>query len=142
MKYKLTDETINHLGKTLYRIVALKQFADVGNGEKGGFVESDKNLDQSGNAWVGGNAWVYGNALVSGGKHICPPLYIQGSKHAITVNTVDIVNIGCKSMPISDWVKHYRAVGKLEHYNKKQVDEYGKYLMLIADILGVGLEGK
>ena len=38
-KYKLTEETINVNGKTLYRIEALKDFSDVQQGEKGGYVE-------------------------------------------------------------------------------------------------------
>ena len=37
-KYKLTDETINVDGKTLYRIEALKDFSDVKKGDKGGCI--------------------------------------------------------------------------------------------------------
>ena len=40
-KYKLTEETINIEGKTLYRIEALKDFADIKKGDKGGFVEKE-----------------------------------------------------------------------------------------------------
>ena len=62
-KYELTDEFIEHLsGKKLYRIRALVTFGSVVAGQLGGFVESEKNLDQS----LSGNAWVYGNAQVSG----------------------------------------------------------------------------
>ena len=66
-KYELTDEFIEHWsGKKLYRIRALVTFGSVVAGQLGGFVESDKNLDQSlsGNAWVSGDAWVSGNARV------------------------------------------------------------------------------
>ena len=60
-KYELTDEFIEHWsGKKLYRIKALVTFGTVVAGQLGGFVESEKNLDQS----LSGNAWVYGNALV------------------------------------------------------------------------------
>ena len=38
-KYKLTDETIDIEGKTLYRIEALKDFNGVRKGKKGGYVE-------------------------------------------------------------------------------------------------------
>ena len=48
-KYKLTDETTNLLGRTLYRIEALKDFGDVKEGDKGGYVESEDNLSQNGN---------------------------------------------------------------------------------------------
>ena len=40
-KYKLTDETIEVEGKTLYRIESLKDFRYVLKGEKGGFIESE-----------------------------------------------------------------------------------------------------
>ena len=72
-KYELTDEFIEHWsGKKLYRIRALVTFGAVVAGQLGGFVESEKNLDQSlsGNAWVYGNARVYGNAEVSGDARV------------------------------------------------------------------------
>lgn len=66
-KYELTDEFIEHWsGKKLYRIKALVTFGTVVAGQLGGFVESEKNLDQS----LSGNAWVYGNALVSGDARV------------------------------------------------------------------------
>ena len=43
-KYKLTDESIHHFGKILYRIEALCDFSDVEEGEKGGFIASEDNL--------------------------------------------------------------------------------------------------
>ena len=72
MKYRLTDETKEIFGITLHRIVCVTAFANVAAGELGGWIESEKNLDQCGDAWVYGdakvygNAWVYGNAKVYG----------------------------------------------------------------------------
>ena len=63
-KYKLIDETINVNGKTLYRIKSLKDFGNVKKGDKGGFVEKEENLSQSGDCWVYDNAKVYNNAKV------------------------------------------------------------------------------
>ena len=63
-KYKLTEETINVNGITLYRIEALKDFGNVKKGDKGGFIEKENNLSQSGDCWVYGNAKVYNNAKV------------------------------------------------------------------------------
>jgi len=65
-KYELTDEQIEVNGQTLYRIRALRTFADINVGELGGYVASEKNLSQIGNAWVCGDARVYGNARVCG----------------------------------------------------------------------------
>ncbi len=60
----------------LRRIKAVKDFGNVKAGTLGGYIESEANLSQTGNAWVGcdsrgcawvtGNAKVYGNALVEG----------------------------------------------------------------------------
>lgn len=69
-KYRLTDETIEVNGRTLYRIEALKDFKAVKAGDKGGFVESEKNLSISGDAWVYGNAKVYGYAKVYGDAEV------------------------------------------------------------------------
>ena len=63
-KFKLTKETINVNGKTLYRIEALKDFGYIKKGDKGGFVEKEENLSQSGDCWIYDNAKVYNNAKV------------------------------------------------------------------------------
>ena len=69
-KYRLTDETIEVEGKTLYRIEALKDFCEIKKGDKGGFIESENNLAHEGDAWVSGDAWVYDNARVSGNARV------------------------------------------------------------------------
>ena len=66
MKYEiLKDEFIELDGRKLYRIKALKDFRDVRKGTVGGYIESEQNLSQEGDAQVYGDAWVYGNAWVS-----------------------------------------------------------------------------
>lgn len=63
-KFELTAESkINIFGKKLFRIKALISFGDVEEGETGGWIEKEENLEQSsGDARVSGNAWVYGDA--------------------------------------------------------------------------------
>ena len=76
-KYKLTDETIEFNGVKLYRIEALKDFSLVKKGDKGGFVQSEKNLSQFDNCWIFddskaiGNSLVSRNAVLSGNSIIC-----------------------------------------------------------------------
>ena len=66
-KYKLLEnDTITVDGRALYRIEAIKDFADVRKGDKGGYVESEKNLSHEGEAWVYSKAKVYGEAEVFG----------------------------------------------------------------------------
>lgn len=71
-KFELTAESkINIFGKKLFRIKALISFGDVEEGETGGWIEKEENLEQSsGDAWVSGDAEVYGNARVSGNAEV------------------------------------------------------------------------
>ena len=78
MKYKLTDETKVVFGQTLHRIVCVTAFANVSVGEAGGWIESEKNLDQFGNAWVYGNSWVCGDAKVYGNAKVCDNAWVYG----------------------------------------------------------------
>lgn len=77
-KYEFTGETIEKLGVPLQRIRALKDVKQGNNviaikGETGGWIAEEKNLSQSGNAWVSGDAQVSGNARVSGDAKIIKP---------------------------------------------------------------------
>ena len=66
-KYELlVDDTITFFGVQLFRIKALISFSGVEKGEVGGYVASESNLSQYGDAWVYGDARVYGNAEVYG----------------------------------------------------------------------------
>ena len=126
MKFKLTTETRVWFGKTLYRIEALIDFGSVKSGERGGFVEAEKNLDQDGNAWVYGNARVYGDALVSGnalvfgnarvsgdaqvygnarvsGNALVSPVHIIGLPYSVTIIDKHM-QIGCEFHEITEWV--------------------------------------
>ena len=77
-KYKLTDETINLNGVTLYRIEALKYFGEIKKGDKGGFIESENNLAHEGNAWVSDNARVYGDACVFENAQVYGNAFVSG----------------------------------------------------------------
>ena len=78
-KYILTNEMFELLGHTLYRIQAVRDFADVKSGDLGGFIESTSNLSQSGNCWIYDNACVFGNASVS--------IDAKVKDHAVVYNT-------------------------------------------------------
>lgn len=83
-KYKLTDETIEVEGKTLYRIESLKDFRYVLKGEKGGFIESEKNLSQENDCWIGNDAMVFDDARVSG--------YAEVAQNAIVCGRSKVAN--------------------------------------------------
>lgn len=69
-KYGFTGKEKTVLGVTLKQIVCLTAFASVLVGDIGGWIESEKNLSQEGDAWVYGDAMVYGNAEVYGDARV------------------------------------------------------------------------
>ena len=81
MKYKLTEETLQHEGVTLYRIQALVDIPStpVKAGDLGGWVAGEHNLSQEGNAWVYGNALVYGDAKVYGNAEVWGNAEVYGN---------------------------------------------------------------
>jgi carbonic anhydrase/acetyltransferase-like protein (isoleucine patch superfamily) len=79
MKYKLTSEFKIYFGIKLYQIEALKDFGNVKKGDKGGWIEKEENLEQSGNAWVYGDAQVYGDARVSGNALVYGNAQVSGN---------------------------------------------------------------
>ena len=64
MKYRITENSKLFYGTTLYQIQG------VDNGELGGWIEKESNLDQEGSCWVYGNALVLGNARVFGDARV------------------------------------------------------------------------
>ena len=84
-KFELTTNTKMLLGRKLFQIKALVSFGDVEEGELGGFVEKEENLDHGGDAWVYGdakvygNAWVYGDAKVYGNAEVYGDAEVYGN---------------------------------------------------------------
>lgn len=70
-KFELTDNfIINAFGVKLFQIKCTKSFKYAKEGDLGGYVEKDENLDQESDAWVSGNAEVSGDAWVSGNARV------------------------------------------------------------------------
>lgn len=70
-KFELTDKFVfNTFGIKLFQIKCTKSFKYAKEGDLGGYVEKDENLDQESDAWVYGNAQVYGDARVYGDADI------------------------------------------------------------------------
>ena len=66
-KYKLTKNTKVWCGTTLYQIEATASFGSIVKGDLGGYIEAEKNLSVSGNAWVSGDARVSGKLKLLAG---------------------------------------------------------------------------
>ena len=78
-KYELTSETKVIDGVEVHRIKAIKSFGSVGKGELGGWIESEKNLSQRGDAWVCRHAIVYDNARVYDNAMISGNAVVRGN---------------------------------------------------------------
>lgn len=78
-KYILTEDTQCVEGHILHRIQAIKNFGDVKAGDLGGWVESTKNLSQSGDCWVYDDSCVYQRALVIGDAVVRGNSFIFGN---------------------------------------------------------------
>ena len=130
-KYELTTETkINIFGKKLFRIKALVSFGSIIAGEKGGWIEKEENLSQSGNAWVYDNARIFYNANVSGnadyttihgfGTHFRTTTFFRCKDKEIRVSC------GCFFGTISEFREQVKRTRK-----GKVAEEY----LMIADLM-------
>ena len=64
-KYELVPtDRLCWKGLLLYRIRALKDFADVKAGDLGGYIQNEDMLSQIGNCWIYDDAKVFGLAVV------------------------------------------------------------------------------
>lgn len=79
-KYELIKSDL----EGLFRIRALKDFNGVKNGDIGGYVEFEHNLEHEGNCWIYDNAKVIGKAVVSeearvyGNSVVCDYAHVCG----------------------------------------------------------------
>lgn len=79
-KYKLDKEdTVIWYSHRLYRIIAIKDFGNVSKGDKGGYVESEKNLSHFGKSWIYDEAKACGEASIEADAHIHDDVIVYGS---------------------------------------------------------------
>ena len=110
----------------------------------GGLVQDTVKIDETvyvgpnaqvyGNARVSSNAWVYGNARVYGDAWVSSPLYIQGTKHALTNSKYGHIAIGCHEHTFAYWQEHYKAIGRAEGYTKEEIEQYGLFIQMFTKI--------
>lgn len=148
-KFELTREFVTFLGKKLFRIKALVSFGDVKEGELGGLVEKEENLDQSGNAWVYGNAqvsgdaWVCGDAQVYGDAWVCGNAWVQNCRDYSATSCFGSENRTTTFFRTKDGGISVRCgcfYGTLNEFREKVKERHGdsrtakEYLML-ADLM-------
>ena len=156
MKYKLTDKFIKVDGKKLYRIEALKDFSVVTRGDLGGYVESEKNLSQMGEAWVYGSArvsdsarvygeaWVYDSARVYGSACVSDsarvskeaknsPLFLAGGKLPYRMTVTDKhIRVGCQVQTLKKWKKNGISIIREDGHSEKNAKRWLKIILTLG----------
>lgn len=95
-KFELTDNfIINAFGVKLFQIKCTKSFKYAKEGDLGGYVEKDENLDQESDAWVSGNAEVSGDAWVSGDARVAGNAWVSGNARVYGYAEIDNNNKHC-----------------------------------------------
>ena len=117
-KYKLTDETIEFNGVKLHRIEALKDLSVVKKGDKGGFVQSEKNLSHDGDCWIFGYAMIYGSAKISDNAKVFGCAEVYGNANVFdNANVCDNVKVCGDANVFGDAYVY----GKAEVYDNAKV---------------------
>jgi hypothetical protein len=111
MKYKLTNEKINLCEKILYRIQRLS------DGELGGFIESEGNLSQEGNAKVSKT-----------------PLTISGLQFPLTKTETHIF-IGCYGKTIEEWKQISKKPDKINKLGSGALEFFRENEKLLTSLL-------
>lgn len=78
-KYDFTGETKQYGAHLLHRIIAIRDFNNVKNGDLGGCIEKENNLSHTGDCWGADEAKVYDNAKIYGNAESCENGKIHGN---------------------------------------------------------------
>ena len=161
-KFELTAEYVTNIfGKKLFRIKALVEFGNVKEGDLGGFVEKESNIDDDGNAWVSGNAQVYGNAKVFGNAWVYGNAWISGNAqvygNACVAENLDyaiVGGFGSEQQTITFFRQKDGSVGAkcgffcrtLEEFREKVLEthwesKYAREYLMIADLIELHFAG-
>lgn len=130
-KFELTSEFVTFLGKTLFRIKALVSFGDVAEGELGGFIERENNLDQSGDAWVSGDAQVYGDAWVQNCRDYSATSCFGSENRTTTFFRTKDGGISVRCGCFYGTLREFREKVKERHGDSRLAKEY----LMLADLM-------
>ena len=156
-KYEFTGETKTFCGVTLRRIRALVTIIGVVNaGDAGGLIESEKNLQVSGDAWVSGDARVSGNARVSGDTWVYGDAWVCGDARVFGNAAIcTFSGFGSKFRTTTAFIDKEIGIrvvcgcftGTLEQFRKQVIQTHGedskngKLYLGMANMIEYRLEG-
>ena len=148
-KFELTAEFVTNIfGNKLFRIKALMAFGDVKEGELGGYVEKEENLDHDGDAWVSGNAQVSGDARVYGDAWVSGNARVYGNAEYTTIKgfgrecrtttffRLKNGEVGVRCGCFYGTIEQFREKVQETHRDSKYAKEY----LMIADLMELHFE--
>ena len=142
-KFKLTKESKELLcGTKVYRIELLIDTLWGKKGDKGGFVESENNLSQSGDAWVFGDAEVFGDARVSGNARVSAKndiiafQYVGSEDGTLTAFRQKDGSIFCRRGCFSGTLAEFKEAVKYTHKSNMFAKQYKLAIQMIELKLG------
>ena len=123
-KFELTDNfIINAFGVKLFQIKCTKSFKYAKEGDLGGYVEKDENLDQESDAWVYGNARVSGDAEIdNNNKHCGFDCFGSANRHThayLTKENKVEITCGCFRGSIEEFEKRVEETHSGTIYEKQ-----------------------
>lgn len=136
-KYEMTDHIqATQGGRTLHRIRALIDIPKYGikAGDLGGWIETENNLSQEGDCWVGDNAWVSGNAWVANDAQVKGSAWVKGSATIYGNARVR----GNARVDDNAWVKDNAHVGGYAVVSGNVCLQIGAVINSTQDYLAVG----
>lgn len=137
-KFELTAEYVTNIfGKKLFRSKALVEFGNVKEGDLGGFVEKESNIDDDGNAWISGNAQIYGNACVAGNLDYAIVGGFGSEQQTITFFRQKDGSVGAKCGFFCKTLEEFREKVLETHGESKYAREY----LMIADLIELHFAG-
>jgi hypothetical protein len=75
------------------------------------------------------------DANLRGANGITLPVFnIIGSVHSLFFMD-DKIKIGCEDHSVEEWVNNYKEIGENNDYSLEQIEEYRKYIFMIAEFI-------
>ena len=129
----------NELNKILGGLEKKSDWRQASSGgwlHKGAKVDNETQIAENAIVWgrVSGNARVHGNAWVHGDAWGTSPLYIQGSRFALTNAMRGHIQIGCYCLTFSEWERRGMELARENKFTADEIREYRAYIELFKKI--------
>ena len=85
-------------------------------------------------ASIGDEASIGNGASIGDRASSDKTIFLTGSRNTVNYYGMDMIHIGCIRKTIAEWQERYREVGMENGYSDEQIQEYGAYIQMIAEL--------